>query len=185
MKKVLSLILATLLVLTSIAAVAEEVLPSKTTSDLAEVTEVAAENGEVVLTVVEESDKYVEVLAATVEAVLNGTAPADLFTADTKAAIVEKAGEAELELNEMVAIAAPDYTAENGAVTAKFTFETLYTAEQTLIAVVSCYTGEAVEEIVLDAKADEAGAVVVSFTADAMAKIAAADSAILAILNTK
>ena len=116
---------------------------------------------------------------------LNGTAPADLFTADAKAAIVEKAGEAELELNEMIAIAAPDYTAENGAVTAKFTFETLYKAEQTLIAVVSCYTGEAVEEIVLDAKADEAGAVVVSFTADAMAKIAAADSAILAILNTK
>lgn len=185
MKKVLSLILATLLVLTSIAAVAEEVLPSKTTSDLAEVTMVAAENGEVIITVVEESDKYVEVLAATVEAVLNGTAPADLFTADTKTVITDMVDPANLELNEMVAIAAPDYTAENGAVVAKFTFETLYTAEQTLIAVVTVYTADAVEEIVLEANADEAGAVEVKFTADAMAKIAAADTAILAILNTK
>lgn len=185
MKKVLSLILATLLVLTSIAVVAEEVLPSKTTSDLVEVLEVTAENGEVVITIEEASEKYEEVVAAVVEAVTNGTAPVDLFAADTKTAITAVTGDAELELNEMVAIAAPDYTDENGAVTAKFTFETLYTADQTLVAVVTTYTADAVEEIVLEAEADEAGAVVVKFTAEAMAKIAAADSAILAILNTK
>ncbi len=184
MKKVLSLILATLLVLTSVAAVAEA-LPSKTTTDITVVNEAVAENGEVTITVVEPTEKVLEALTAAVEAVLGGAKAETIYTEATQAAIAEKLGDAELELNEIVAVAAPEYTEENGTVTAKFTFATAYTADQKLVAVVTTYAGEAVEEFVLDAAANEDGTVSVSFTVEAMAKIAAADAATLAILNTK
>lgn len=184
MKKVLSLILATLLVLTSVAAVAEA-LPSKTTTDITVVNETVAESGEVVISVVEPTEKVLEALTTAVETILSGEKAVSIYTEDTQAAIAAKVADAELELNEIVAVSAPAYTAENGAVTAKFTFATVYTAEQTLVAVVTVYTADAVEEIVLDAAANEDGSVTVSFTADAMAKIAAADAATLAILNTK
>lgn len=184
MKKVLSLILATLLVLTSVAAVAEA-LPSKTTTDITVVNEVVAENGEVIITVVEPTEKVLEALTAAVEAVLGGAKAVTIFDEDVQAAIAEKMGDVELELNEIVAVAAPDYTEENGAVTAKFTFATAYTAEQKLVAVVCTYTGDVHEEFVLDAAANEDGTVSVTFTVEAMAAITAADAATLSILNTK
>lgn len=188
MKKVLSLILATLLVLTSVAAMAEAV-PSKTTEDITVVTEAVAENGGAVeITVVDSAanEKVLEVLTTVVETVVAKEDAVTIYTEETQAAIAAKLPEgAALAMHEVCAIDAPAYEAEDGAVTAKFTFPTVYTAEQTLVAVVSLYTGEAVEEIVLDAVANEDGSVSVTFTADAMAKIAAADVAVLAILNTK
>lgn len=190
MKKVLSLILAALLVLTSVAALAEAV-PSKTTSDITVVNEVVTESGaKVEIAIVEPTDEVVTALTAVIEAVINGTKTvAEVYTTDTQDAIAAKLPEGakveDLELNEVVAISAPAYKAEDGSATATFTFATAYTPAQTLVAVVTTYKAGVAEEDVVDAEANADGSVTVAFTADVMAKVAAADATTLAILNTK
>lgn len=185
MKKVLSLILATLLVLTSVAALAEAV-PSKTTGDLASVKEVVAENGTgVSIVIVEANDAVLKIMTEAVEAILNGTDAVAVFNENTQKAIAEKVGDKALALNEMHPIEVIGYTDAHGAVTATFELPTKYTAEQTLVAVACVFAGGVDEEFVMEAVANEDGTVKVSFPADVLKKIVAGEDTVLSILNTK
>lgn len=185
MKKVLSMLLVVMLVLASVSALAEEV-PSKTAENLTVVNEVVAENGVVLVEVVEPAEQVTGYMGHVVEVAVDPSFNVmDLFTEETKAAVAEKIGEAAVEMNEIIAADVLTEAAETGAVVVNVTFPTVYAPEQTLVAVAIVFHGEVVEEIVLDAVANEDGTVSITFPAEAIQKMVDADEIALAILNTK
>ena len=189
MKKVLSALLVVMLVLTSVFALAEE-LPSKTTTDMTVITSIVPQDeaaGTVLIEIVEAGEQVTALLAKVVETVVAGEIkPVELYTEETQAAVAEKVEDAAaLELNEIVACDVLAYAEENGDVVVNISFVTLYSTEQTLVAVATAYKGEEVKEYVLDAVACEDGTVNVTFIAEYMKEMLDADEIALAILNTK
>ena len=187
MKKILSLILATLMVLTAVAALAEAA-PSKTAVDMAYVVKTTAESGEgVIIKIIDFTEAFEKLLQDTLDTLTNGAKPIELFGEGTQEALKTKVGEeAELELNELWSIEVYGYQQDvHGAVTANFYFPTVYTAEQTLVAVIAIQTEAGVEEYVLDGTLVEDGTVDVVFSADVIVKMLEGTQNAIYMLNTK
>ncbi len=163
MKKILSLILATLMVLTAVAALAA---PSKTAADMAYVVSTVCEHGEgVEIRIIDPAELSDKIIADAV-VVEN---PVDLFDEATKTALGEEA----VEMNELWPIDVFGYeVGVHGTVKAYFQFPTAYTAEQTLTAVLGHFNGEELTgNTVLEAKLAEDGTVEVIFPEDAIVKM--------------
>lgn len=187
MKKILSLILATLMVLTAVAALAEAA-PSKTAEDIAYVVKTVDSNaGEgVIIKIIDFTEDFEKLLQDTVDALANGTKVVELFSEGTQEALAAKLADAEVELNELWPIDVFGYQEDvHGDLTGTFYFPTVYTAEQTLVAVIAIQTEAGVEEYVLDGTLLEDGTVDVVFPADVIAKMLSGTATQLYMLNTK
>jgi len=201
MKKTFAWILASVMLLTCAFALAEEVVPSKTTEDLIIVntaTDASGQEVEELIVVVTNDEEHKAVIDAIVEKAAASQAPAvEIFQPAAQeaiaAALPEEVKAEELILAELIHIDAPAYVPDNGAVKANFTFPVVYKPAQKIIAVVLIHTGvidpvtgeEILEEVVLEAYANEDGTVTVDFTQEAMTLIASDKNATLAILCTE
>ncbi len=162
MKKLLSVLVALMLVL-SMTAFAEGV-PSKTTSDLAEITEIETEtdaevSDDFVIEVVEDTIMTAEEVENLYEAVVEeDMAPINYFDEEVQAAILESLNEnvpetealvlddlKDWEINEFCSIDAENYDPTYGDVTAVFEFATPYEVGQKLIALLALYDGTRTE----------------------------------------
>lgn len=187
MKKIVCAMLAALMALSCALALAEAV-PSKTVTDITTVTSWTENDPDkAVIIVVEPSEKVKEYIDGAVEAIDSGAKkPVELFTEETRAAIAEVVSDPDsLEINEMIPIDVINYTLEDGYVTAIFTTITPYSPEQTLVGVISFLNGDEVQEMVLEAKANEDGTVTVKFPVEVMAEFLKAENTVLTLLNTK
>lgn len=188
MKKILSLILATLMVLTAVAALAEAA-PSKTAEDMAYVVKTVDSNSGdgVIIKIVDLTETFEKLLQDTLDALTNGTNPIELFAEGTQEALNTKLGaEAEVELNELWPIDVFGYQqGVHGDLTGTFYFPTVYTAEQTLVAVVAVNTADGVKEFVLDGTLLDDGNVDIVFPAEVIAEMLAGTETNLYMLNTK
>ncbi len=188
MKKVLSLAVAIAMLLTAVAAFAEGT-PSITTGALTQVVASTDANGQPVdpfVAVTAANDTVNADIAAMTAAVASGAAPVTTYTAETQAAVAEKLPEGvkaeDLVVNEFVAIEFLSVPEAESAVT--FAFGTVYAENETVVAVVTTYTGAEKAEYVLDASVNADGTVKVVFPVDVMKAVEAADAASLAILSS-
>ena len=175
MKKILSLILATLMVLTAVAALAA---PSKTAADMAFVIRTVCEHGEgVVIRIIDPTELSDKIIADAVTA----EKAADLFDDATKAAL----GEDAYELNELWPIDVFGYeVGVHGTVKAYFQFPTAYTAEQPLTVVLGHFNGEELTgNTVLEAKLADDGSVEVIFPESAIVKMLEDGLTMMYVLN--
>ena len=210
MKKWLALVLASLLVLSTMAAFAA-VTPSKSTGDLTKIdtasittsTGAAVADDFVVGIPEEEPAKTTEIVEKLFDTTTKGGAPIDYFPAGIQKDIAAKLPEGydlkTLDLNEIIALVIENYDEAYGDIDIVFNFGTLYKEDQDVFAVLGNYTEakaadekdadytseDGVEWILLDAEPQEDGAVKITFTGDAMKAAEAADSSTLALLNTK
>lgn len=203
MKRVFAIALA--LMMLCAAALADAVVPSKTTTDINKTTEVIVtvqdETVEVketfAIIVAEDKEPVAQEIAKIYTAVVEEqTAPVEYFPAEVQTVIAEKLPEieniAELELNEFVTVDEIDYEEAYGDVEVVFELTTLYQPEQQIVVLVGFYTGEVDEEgnyvvewVVLDAVVTEEGFVKVLFPTDALVKLQQSEAAAMAVLNTK
>ncbi len=190
MKKFLSLILAALMLLS--VACAEEVVPSVTT----DVVVGGVPSGEVVLEdavatenlfVGDESEAAVAAVDAVLAAAQNAATPVEAYTADTQTAVTAAL---EADADKIVVAAAPVAINVNADVAADATAAQILTlanvtVNEKFVIVVTLTTAGVVEEIVLTSTAvnAEANEVYASIDLDTLAKIQAADTAVVTVLT--
>ncbi len=199
MKKWFTLMIAALLICTMTAAYAT--VPSKSTTNATVINTVVSTTGVEIaetfsLTVTEDKEPVVNEIQKIYSFVTENNAPViEYFPVEVKEQIVSKLPEnivpEEVEINEFITIETIEYVEEYDDIEVSFALTTLYTPEQSLIALVGIFNGEVdengeavVEWIVLDAIANEDGTVVITFTQDALIKMQTAESTSLAIINT-
>jgi len=189
MKKILSLILATLMVLTAVAALAEAA-PSKTAEDMAYVVKTVESNGGegVEIRIVDPTELSDKILAAVLKALEENADVLALFDEETQKALAEKLPEgAEVELNELWPIDVFGYQKDVHAdLISEISFPTVYTAEQTILAVIAHYNGEEiVASNILEGKLLEDGTVEFLFPVDTILSMLDDGTTMLYVLNTK
>ena len=164
MKKLISLVLVTVLVLSLATAFAT--VPSKTTTDLAKVIDVETSGekpaDDFAIVIVEDSEAAKAELEKILEFVKEGNAPAKYFPAGL---LPEEADN--FDMNEFVGIAVLNYKPEYGDVTATLEFGTPYQAGQKIYPVTNI-GGEWTAET---AEAQEDGTVKITFTAEELQKM--------------
>ena len=175
-------------------------IPSKTTSDMAQIAAVEAtgvvpEDSGFVVEIVQDTEPVQAEVAKLYTAVtVGGVAPVEYFPVEVKeavaAALPETVVPEALELNELVPVDARNYDISYGDVYATFAFATMYTPGQTVVALLGLYTGEVdengnyiVEWVTLNAEVNEDGTLRVLMPADVVARLQAAPAAALAVLN--
>ncbi|MBO4883897.1 MAG: hypothetical protein J5602_01165 [Clostridia bacterium] len=163
MKKWMSVLVAIMLVLSMTTAFAADV-PSKTTSDLADVVAIETSTDvavapDFVVEVVDDTTMTLEEVDELFEYVAEeGNAPIDYFDEDVQAAILESLNEnlpatsalvlddlKNWEINEFLTIDSTGYDPKYGDVTVTFEFATPYQVGQKVVGLLACYDGTRTE----------------------------------------
>lgn len=203
MKKIFAVALVAAMLLSCVAFA--EGVPSKTTDDIVQVTDVvvnvaegaeAAEGFVVELQEAEEpADETVEAEPTQVQVILNEitatvteqqAAPVTYFPEETQAAVAALLPEvdaAELQMNEYEAISIAGYSEAIEGAEVIFQFVTVYESEQVVVALVGVIKDGVTTWYVAPAKVLEDGQVSVSFTEEMLQAMNAADEIALAILS--
>ena len=199
MKKVLTVLVALMLVLSMTTAFAA--VPSKTTTPT--ITGITSATGDPLpdgtIEVVPDTAMTIEQVEKLYEFVKEGNAPIDFFEPEVQNAILAKLNEnkpstealtlddlKDWEINEIVSVDATNYDPTTGDVIVSFEFATPYEVGQRMVGVLDCYDGTRTEvepnvfefnseKIILDAEVTEVvdgkAHVDVTFTSDAIVKM--------------
>jgi hypothetical protein len=191
---VLAMVVVFLFSTTAFAAV-----NSKTTSDLTsvvktEVTGVAPAEFAVVVVAMEfEPEAVTKELEKIFQFVTPEVAPVSYFPEEVQEVFAEKLPLVDLttyELNEFISIDVVNFEDTIESAVVEFKFTTQYVENQSILFVVGLYTGEVdengeyiVEWLLLDAVVTEDGSIAVTFTQEALARMADAAAVSVAVLS--
>lgn len=205
MKKWIAMLLAVTMVLMVTGAYAA--VPSKTTSDVGQVSGLHSVSGAVIgsdFTVQIAVDQApvvqeIKALYAFVNDPLSPKAPIEYFPEETQEAVREAVEAAlgeeydmtQMEINEIVTIGEVGYDEAYGDISVSFSLSTRYNPEQKVVALLGIYSGAvdedgnfAVEWVVADAQVEEDGQISVILTSDTLSRFGTASTVSMAVLST-